>query len=176
MITPVKFNRYAPQVLDQLGKSGAFLTVRKGEAVNTMTIGWGSVGRVWSLPVFTILVRHNRYTYQIIKDGGTFGVSLPLDASLDRELEYCGSKSGRDVNKERECPLRLLPAQVIDSPVVGGCRLYYECEIIYSQSMALEALKQDIREQRYAKEPPHTLFYGKIVACYLGTGEVESRE
>lgn len=167
MITQVSYNTYAPQVMDQLQKSGAFLTVRSADVVNTMTIGWGAIGRVWNLPVFTVLVRHNRYTYQLIKDNDSFSVSIPLDASLDSQLSFCGSKSGRDINKFKECQLGLLSAQAIATPVIAQCPLHYECAIIYRQPMELAALDPAVRDICYQGSPAHTFFYGKILASYL---------
>ncbi len=34
-------------------KKGAFLTVKSGKAINTMTIGWANIGHVWRKPIMT---------------------------------------------------------------------------------------------------------------------------
>lgn len=173
MITKVDFSQYTPQVIEQLGKTGAFLTVGEGAKTNTMTIGWGAVGRVWSLPVFTVLVRQNRYTHQLIEKSKYFSVSIPLDDSLDRQLEFCGRNSGRDVDKYKECGLRLKPGQSIATPVIGQCPLHYECEIIYRQPVAGEPLAPAIVEQYYRNEPMHIVYCGKILSSYLSGREAD---
>lgn len=43
----IKFNELSKEMLQQLQK-GAFLTVENGDKVNTMTIGWGSIGIMWN--------------------------------------------------------------------------------------------------------------------------------
>lgn len=51
------FTNNSAEVIKQLGKEGAFLTSKYNGKVNTMTIGWGSIGVIWRKPVFTVLVR-----------------------------------------------------------------------------------------------------------------------
>lgn len=170
MITKINYNEYAPQAIEQLHKGGAFLTVRQGDKTNTMTIGWGAIGRIWSRPVFTVLVRHNRYTYHLLKDSADFSISIPLDNSLDSQLEFCGSKSGRDTDKHRECNLTLNPGQLIATPIISACPLHYECKIIHAQPMELTALAAELRERYYQEEPIHTFFHGEIVISYLTGG------
>ena len=43
-------------------KKGVLLTTKLGDAVNTMTIGWGMLGIEWGKPIFIALVRESRYT------------------------------------------------------------------------------------------------------------------
>jgi len=167
MITQVKFDEYAPQAMEQLRKRGAFLTVRHGNKLNTMTIGWGTIGYIWRLPIFTVLVRHNRYTYQLLKDNDSFSVSIPLDDSLKSQLDFCGSTSGRDTDKFIECKLTPQPAQVISTPVIGECPLHYECAIVYAQPMELNLLSPEVQKNYYQNQALHTIYYGKILASYL---------
>lgn len=170
MTTPVNFEEYASQAIAQLNKSGAFLTAGTGDKVNTMTIGWGAIGRIWSKPMFTVLVRGNRHTYQFLQGNAHFSVSIPFTASLDTQLEFYGSKSGRDVDKYKECPLSLRPGQTVLTPVIAHCALIYECEIAYAQPMATAALEPELRAKYYQDQPPHTFFYGLIRASYLQAG------
>ena len=65
---------------DHLQHGGVFLTIG-GETPNTMTIGWGSVGCVWSRPVFMVLVRPQRHSYEMLKTAGEFTVSVPTSSS-----------------------------------------------------------------------------------------------
>lgn len=167
MITQVRFDEYAPQAMEQLRKGGAFLTVRQGDKLNTMTIGWGTIGYIWRLPIFTVLVRHNRYTYQLLKDNDSFSVSIPLDDSLKNQLAFCGSKSGRDIDKFNACKLSPQPAQVISTPVIAECPLHYECAIVYAQPMELGSLSPEVQQNYYQDQAIHTIFYGKILASYL---------
>ena len=73
----IAYNEHADKALDILSK-GAFLTTAHDGKVNTMTIGWGSLSYMWGKPVFVVMVRHSRYTYEIIEKSGEFTVSLTL--------------------------------------------------------------------------------------------------
>lgn len=162
----VKFTENLEKGMDHLHKKGAFLTVKDGNRVNTMTISWGNVGFEWGRPIFTVLVRPSRYTHGIIENSTEFTVSIPLSNSLDKELAYCGSKSGKDVDKFKECNLTLEPGLEVSTPIIGQCELHYECRIVYKHNMNPDMLDEKIRKSSYALEDFHTIYYGEIVACY----------
>ncbi|MDO4540565.1 MAG: flavin reductase family protein [Syntrophomonadaceae bacterium] len=151
--------------LEQLPR-GAFLTVSHGGRLNTMTIGWGSIGHIWQRPVIMVMVRYSRHTHQLIKDAPDFTVSLPLDGNLKKELGQAGTKSGRDMDKFAELSLAPQPALKTVSPVIKGGGLHYECRVIYKQEMDENALDAEIRDQYYSDGDYHVLYYGEIVACY----------
>lgn len=152
--------------MEYLQKQGAFLTVKNSGVVNTMTIGWGSTGFVWRKPVFTVLVRESRYTYDLIDKCDEFTISIPLSSKLKSALAYCGTKSGRDVNKFKECGILQVPAKKISTPVIDGCGLYYECKIIYKTDIIPDLLDRDIKNSVYSDNDYHKLFFGEIIDCY----------
>lgn len=162
----VKYNDHLKEVLEQLPK-GAFLTVKDGDKLNTMTIGWGTVGFIWQKPVFMIMVRQSRYTYQILENTREFTVSIPIKNNLKKELAFCGTKSGRDVDKFKECNLTPERGKVVETPIIGECDLHYECKIIYQQSMEPALAAPGIKKLAYPKGDYHGMYYGEIVACYL---------
>lgn len=122
----------AKSILEQIPK-GAFLTVKDGSRVNTMTIGWGTIGRMWNKPVFMVMVRYSRFTYEIIEKSSAFTVSVPLNGKFKEALAVCGSKSGRDVDKFKECGLKAVPGEKVDVPVIEGCDIHVECRILYKR-------------------------------------------
>ena len=67
-------------ILPAFGVQNALLTAGGRESCNTMTIGWCQAGRLWNLPVCTVYVRPERYTYQFMEERDYFTVSvLPED-------------------------------------------------------------------------------------------------
>ncbi|MEN6411457.1 MAG: flavin reductase family protein [Veillonellales bacterium] len=160
----ISYNEYAAKVIDQLPK-GAFLTTIGDGKVNTMTIGWGSIGFLWRKPVFTVMVRHSRYTYQLIEKSNEFTVSIPLK-DMKAALSLCGSKSGRDMDKLAAAGLTTKPGQKLLTPVIADCGLTYECKIIYKQTMSRDNLDDEIQQQCYNDGDYHTLYFGEIVASY----------
>lgn len=152
--------------MDSLHKQGAFLTVKGQDKENTMTVSWGSIGFMWQRPVFIAMVRKSRYTYELIEKADSFTVSIPYGAELKGALVTCGTKSGRDIDKKTAAGISFVPAQAVNSPIVDGCDMYYECKIVYKQDMDKAALNSDIQKTMYSDEDYHTLYYGEIVACY----------
>ena len=94
---------YANEVCHALEK-GILLTTQANGKVNTMTIGWAQMGTLWAKPVCTVFVRPERYTYTFMESHDYFTVSF-LPADLRKTLGFCGTKSGRDVDKIKECGL-----------------------------------------------------------------------
>ena len=57
---------------------GILLTTKRGDEVNTMTIGWGTIGIEWGKPVFVAYVRESRHTRKLLDETGEFTVNIPL--------------------------------------------------------------------------------------------------
>jgi flavin reductase (DIM6/NTAB) family NADH-FMN oxidoreductase RutF len=153
------------QIIEQL-KKGAFLTVRdKNENLNTMTIGWGSLGYMWFKPVFIAMVRFSRYTYKLMENSDEFTVSFPLKGQLKKELEICGTKSGRDIDKFKECNLALQNSQKIKTPVIADCDLNLECKIFYKQTLDPMFISEELEKVYGPGKDYHTLYYGEILSC-----------
>jgi len=161
----IKYFAGLDSVIEQLPR-GAFLTVDDGTEKNTMTIGWGNIGYIWNLPIFEVLVRESRHTYKLINRADEFTVSVPLQNQLEEELSYCGSRSGRDVDKFKELDLETSPGQKLNTPFISGCDIFYECDIVYSQKMNRSDLKEEIKENNYPDSDYHTIYYGEIKGVY----------
>ena len=120
---------HAETILKVLAK-GAFLTTAAGGRHNTMTIGWGALGNIWGKPVFTVMVRHSRYTHELIEAHNEFTVSFPLTAAFSKALGLCGSKSGRDMDKFAAAEITPAEGQTVKVPVIKGAGLHLECRKI----------------------------------------------
>ena len=146
-------------------KSGAFLTVKSGNALNTMTIGWATFGIVWSKPVLMVAVRSSRHTFGIIEAANDFTVTVPA-GDMQKETAYCGSKSGRDVDKFKICNLETASSRQVASPIIKTRGRHYECHIIYKSAMDPAHFDKDYDSSLYPKKDYHTLYFGEILACY----------
>ena len=155
---------------EHLANGGVFLTV-KGEKANTMTIGWASIGYMWRKPVFTVLVRPQRHTFEMIQKAGSFTVSVPTKNPLKAELAFAGTASGRDVDKFQGHGLTALPAQAVDAPIVGECGLHFECKTLLVQDMTPDRMDPELVNGIYAPGDFHTMFFGEIVKCYTTDAE-----
>lgn len=161
---------HATPMFEQLMK-GAFLTTKKGDKVNTMTIAWGGINVVWGKPLYVVYVRYSRDTYDMLEGNDAFTVSVPIENDLRKELGYCGTKSGRDTNKIQDCNFTLLPGRKVNVPVLGECDLHYECKVIYRQAMEPNAVPQDVKDRYYSTHNYHVIYYGEIIDTYRTGGE-----
>ena len=100
---------------------------RPGEKPNIITVAWA--GTVCSSPaMLSISVRPERYSYDIIKETGSFVVNL-VNRDLVYATDYCGVKSGRDVDKFQEMKLTPLPSQHVEAPGIVESPVNLECRV-----------------------------------------------
>lgn len=160
----VQYMEVAERAVTQI-KKGAFLTAKSEEAVNTMAIGWATFGIVWGKPIMMVAVRLTRHTFTIIEEAHDFTVSVP-STDMGKEVGFCGTKSGRDYDKFKECNLELADAQEVVTPIIKTPGLHYECKIIYKSAMDPAHLDKERDASIYPKKDYHTLYFGEIVDCY----------
>ena len=105
---------------------------KKGK-LNIITIAWaGTV--CTNPPMVSISVRPERYSYSILRETGEFVINLTT-RDLVYATDYCGVKSGRDVDKFRELGLTPAPASVVKAPIIGESPVNLECRV--SQTLSL---------------------------------------
>ncbi len=167
MTAPVALNYFDVMgyTMQKMSTQGVFLSV-PGEKNNTMTIGWGWIGYCWKKPVFTVVVRPQRHTFEMIKKAGCFTVSVPTDDTMRAALLMAGTKSGRDIDKFSDHGITAVPAQTVNAPIVAECGLHFECRIIMTGDMRACGMDADISRLNYPKEDFHEMFFGEITACY----------
>jgi flavin reductase (DIM6/NTAB) family NADH-FMN oxidoreductase RutF len=160
----VDYQAVAPTVMKRI-EDGAFLVVQARDRINIMTIGWAMFGYVWQRPIMMVAVRKSRFTFGIIEEADSFTVSVPT-GNMEKEVDICGTKSGRNLDKFRECSLSTVKARTVDSPVLDIPGYHYECRIIYKGAMDPRFLSKDL-ERLYPMKDHHTLYFGEILSCYL---------
>ena len=157
---------YAGKILETTGK-GVLLTTKCEGKVNTMTIGWGTLGIEWNRPVFILFVRESRYTKQMLEENGEFTINVPLGDCDKKILSYCGTKSGRDTDKIADMGLTLEPGENVSVPGIKELPLTLECKILYSQKQENDKLPAALVDRYYAGGDFHTAFYAEIVGAYI---------
>jgi flavin reductase (DIM6/NTAB) family NADH-FMN oxidoreductase RutF len=146
-------------------KEGAFLTVRSADVLNTMIIGWATFGVVWKKPIMMVAVRLSRHTFGIIEAAEDFTVTVPV-GGMEKEIAFCGSKSGRDGDKFKKCNLETTDSRLVASPIIKTPGRHYECKIVYKSAMDPSHLDKVYDSSLYPRKDYHTLYFGEIVACY----------
>jgi flavin reductase (DIM6/NTAB) family NADH-FMN oxidoreductase RutF len=146
-------------------KKGAFLTVKAADALNTMTIGWATFGVIWQKPIMMVAVRRTRHTFSIIEKAQDFTVTVP-SGDMSKAIAFCGSKSGRDVDKFKKCDLETADGQKVASPIIKVPGIHFECKIVYKSAMDEAFLDKNYDKTIYPQKDYHTLYFGEIIACY----------
>ena len=163
---------YAAQINTAM-KKGILLTTKAEGKVNTMTIGWGTMGIEWGRPIFTAFVRESRHTRKLLDQTGEFTVSIPMGEVDPQILVYCGRNSGRDVDKIREMNLTLEEPMAVSAPGIRELPLTIECKVLYSQMQDLKGVPQEILDRYYpaftedGQPDRHIAYYGEIVSAYV---------
>ena len=99
----------------------------KDGADNIITVAWA--GTVCSDPAMvSISVRPERYSYGMLRESGEFVINLTTK-ELAFATDYCGVKSGRDVDKFEQMHLTRLPASVVSAPLIGESPVNIECQV-----------------------------------------------
>ena len=107
---------------------GVMVSVRdkKGND-NIITVAWaGTV--CTNPPMVSISVRPERHSYQMIKESGEFVINL-VTKDLVFATDYCGVKSGRDVDKFKEMKLKKEKAEKVAAPLIAQSPVNLECRV-----------------------------------------------
>ena len=127
---------------------GMLLTAGTKEDCNTMAVGWGGLGSLWSRPVATIYVRPTRHTLGFLEKEDYFSLSV-LPKEMDDKVNYCGMVSGRDEDKFAAMNIQWKDAEYVNAPILTDCPVSIECSVIES-----------------TQPGTHELFIGKVEAVH----------
>lgn len=94
---------------------------------NIITVGWTATVCT-NPPMLSISVRPERYSYDILKRSGEFVVNLTTE-ELAYATDYCGVRSGRDVDKFKEMKLTAEKASQVKAPMIGESPVNIECKV-----------------------------------------------
>lgn len=157
---------YAGDICKAMNK-GILLTTKADGQVNTMTIGWGTMGVEWGRPIFVAYVRGSRYTHQMIEKSGEFTVNAPVGEYDSKILGLCGTKSGRDTDKIKELNLTLEEPLNSGVPGIKELPLTLECRVLYRMEQTLDTIPQDIIDRYYPNGDFHYAYYAEIIGAYI---------
>ncbi len=131
----------------QVGPTGnvVLVTCGSGDKANIITVGMYMPISIRP-PYVCIGISPQRYSHQLIEETEEFVVNSP-GISIEKEMHYCGVKSGKDVNKWKETGLTAIPSLKVGAPRIKECFGHLECKVVESHVMG-----------------DHTLFVGEVVA------------
>ena len=130
---------------DLIGKEWMLVTAGNKEKFNTMTASWGGIGWLWNRPVAFVFIRPERYTHDFIEREGRLTLSFYKE-EYRSILQFCGTKSGRDVDKVKETGLKPVALES-GAMTFEQARLTLDCRKLFKSPMAGQLHRQvDSRE------------------------------
>lgn len=170
---------HAGDILRALPK-GVVLTSEAEDCVNAMTIGWGTLGIEWGVPIFAAYVRTGRFTTELLERTGEFTVCVPYGdkhaKAAAKIIGMCGSQTGRLVDKLAKSGAHLVDAEMIRPPAIQELPLTLECRVVFQQVQPIKDIS--LRFTKFypegvdsshvgANEDPHVAYYGEILKAYI---------
>lgn len=98
------------------------------EKPNIITVAWASTS-CSSPAMISISIRPERYSYHIIKESGEFVVNLVTE-ELVYASDYCGVRSGRDIDKFQQMKLTPLKSRTVNAPGISESPVNIECKVV----------------------------------------------
>lgn len=140
----------AGDYLNQL-ETGAFVITEQEGRKNIMTIGWGGLVRMWDREILMVPIRTSRYTHELLEGSDEFIVAVPPPGEMLDELSFCGSRSGRNIDKLKHC-------QLTDQGGLAGCQ-NYRARIVLRQPIEEDRLDEAFCNNYYPLRNFHVLYY-----------------
>ncbi len=101
---------------------------RGDERPNIITVAWA--GTICSDPAMvSISVRSNRFSHSIISESGEFVINLVTE-DLVKACDWCGVKSGRDVDKFKEMKLTEYTSDLMNAPAIDESPVNIWCKVV----------------------------------------------
>lgn len=126
------------------------------ENSNILTIAW--TGIINSNPPMTyISVQPIRHSFDILKERGEFVINL-VNEDLTKAMDYCGVKSGRDIDKFKEMKLTKETGDEVAAPMIAESPVNIECRVTEAKELG-----------------SHVMFLAEIVAVHIDDKYVDEK-
>ncbi len=161
----ISFDKFSLDIFKSWGSDWFLLTagIHKPGKFNTMTVAWGSFGVMWQKPFAMVVVRPSRHTHAFIEKFDTFTLCA-FPPEYRKVLNYCGTKSGRDVDKVKETGLTLIGSAKVDAPGFDEAELIVECRKIYFDDIKPKNFLDASIERNYSGTDYHGVYFGEVVS------------
>lgn len=146
-----------------IDKDWFLITAGMKSKFNTMTAAWGGFGILWNKPVVFTFIRPTRFTYGFAEEFDGFTISF-FDSKYRKALNFCGTKSGKDVDKIKETGL--IPVESENGNIYfEEAKLVMDCQKIYFDDLKPENFLAGFIESKYPLKDYHRMYVGEILTC-----------
>ena len=161
MFKTVEPKELQENVFSLIGDKWMLVTAGTAEHCNTMTASWGGLGVIWGAPAATCYIRPQRYTKEFVDREEYFTLAF-FGEEHRKALALCGSKSGREVDKVKECGFTTKTAGC-GAPYFEEADLVLVCRKRFVQPMDPDNMPEEVKEKWYPKKDYHIMYIGEIV-------------
>jgi flavin reductase (DIM6/NTAB) family NADH-FMN oxidoreductase RutF len=149
-----------------IGKEWMLITAGTPSDFNTMTASWGAWGELWNRQVAICFIRPQRHTFSFAEAASQFTLCF-FDEAWRSALDFCGSHSGRQVDKVAATGLTTMP-------IAGGgigfeeARLILVCRKLYAGDFVASGFVDSaLRDEIYPGADYHRMFVGEVSRCMV---------
>jgi len=161
----IDINTLTENVFELIGDEWMLITAGTIDSFNTMTASWGGLGVLWNKRICFCFIRPSRYTYKFMEKSDFFSLSFFNEEYRD-VLQFCGSNSGRDVDKVAMTGITPLEGST-GVVYFAEAKLVFECKKIYYQDLdPTHFIDLDIMEH-YPDKSFHRIYMGEIIKCLI---------
>ncbi len=118
------------------------------ENSNILTAAWTGIINT-NPPMTYVSIRPSRHSHDIIKESGEFVINV-TNEELVKAMDFCGVKSGRNLDKFVECKLTKEPGNMVSAPLISESPVNLECKLVEVKPF-----------------PSHDMFIAEIVAVHV---------
>ena len=163
----MKFIEISPEAMTDntfklIGKDWMLVTTGTEASFNTMTAAWGGLGVLWDKKICFCVIRPTRYTYAFMEKSEGFTLSFFEERYRD-VLTYCGTKSGKDVDKIAKTGLT--PVFENGAVYFSEARLVMISRKMYIQDIVPDNFLDPGMDRFYPEKDYHRMYVGEIRKC-----------
>ncbi len=164
------FKKISPEemsgnVFHMMAEQWMLITAGDSQKLNTMTAGWGALGVLWGKPVAICYVRPQRYTFQFMERERFYSLSF-YGEEYRKQLQICGTKSGRDIDKVRATGFTTAFADC-GAPYFEEADLVIICKKLYSEDIVPDRFVDSTLEEKwYPDRDFHKSYVGEIIDIF----------
>ena len=147
-------------VFKLIGSDWMLITAGTKNKLNTMTASWGGLGVLWDKNVAFTFIRPQRYTFEFVENNDYYSLSF-FNVMYKKELSFCGTNSGRDVNKLEQ--ISFVPYFEEAAPCFEEARITLICKKLYGDFIKPEYFVDKSIDLNYENKDYHKMYIGEII-------------
>lgn len=160
----IKCNELDDNTFKLIGTDWMLITAGNAASFNTMTASWGGLGVLWNKNICYVFIRPTRHTYGYMERNDLFSLSF-FDERHRNALNFCGTHSGRDVDKIAETGLTPVEDQS-GTMYFSEARIVLVCRKVYYQDINPANFIDPAIDKNYPGKDYHRMYIGEIIAAY----------